>query len=117
LPSKRNVFCEKEYGDHGDRTAIVLRLHGVYTATVCGLWAFVPRSKRFHHVFTAFLLRSKRFHCVFKALSPNEQQTFFYFFSALVLWFQRRVKQKIGAKNYVNASNDNSILSPIPVKK
>jgi hypothetical protein len=60
----------------------MLRLHGVYTAAACDLWAFVPRSKQFHYVFTAFLLRSKRFHCVFKALSPNndrnEQQTFFY---------------------------------------
>jgi hypothetical protein len=58
----------------------MLRLHGVYTATACDLWAFVPRSKRFHYVFMAFLQRSKRFHCVFKALSPNddrnEQQTF-----------------------------------------
>jgi hypothetical protein len=61
--------------------AIMLRLHGVYTATVCDLWALVPRSKRFYYIFTAFLLRSKRFHCVFKALFPNdyrnEKQTFF----------------------------------------
>ena len=57
--------------------AIILRLHGVYTATAGDLWAFVPRSKRFHYVFTPFLLRSKRSHCVFKALHPiddrNEQ--------------------------------------------
>jgi hypothetical protein len=70
------------YGDHGDCTAIMLRLHGVYTATACDLWAFVPRSKRFHYVFTAFSLGSNRFHCVFKALSPNddrnEKQTFFF---------------------------------------
>jgi hypothetical protein len=84
--SKRHVFYEKKicwrlYGDLGDCTAIMLRLHGVYTVTACDLWAFVPRFKRFHYVFTAFLLRSKHFHCVFKALSPNddrnEQQTFF----------------------------------------
>jgi hypothetical protein len=40
---------------------------------------------------------------VFKALPPNddrnEQQTFsFYFLSELVSWFQRRVKQQMGAK-------------------
>jgi hypothetical protein len=84
---KRHVFygkkiCWRLYSDHGDCTAIMLRLHGVYIATACDLWAFVQRSKRFYYVFTAFLLRSKRFHCVFKALSPNDdrnkQQTFFH---------------------------------------
>jgi hypothetical protein len=93
-------ICWRLYSDHGDCTAIMLRLHGVNTATACDLWAFVPRFKRFHHVFTVFLLRSKCFHCVFKALSPNddrnEQQTFFL--SALVSWFQRRIKQTMGAK-------------------
>jgi hypothetical protein len=83
---KHHIFCEKKicwrlHGDHGDCMAIMLQLHCVYTATACDLWAFVPRSKRFHHVLTAFLQQFKRFHCVCKALSPNddwnEQQTFF----------------------------------------
>jgi hypothetical protein len=52
----------------------MLRLHGNCTATACDLWAFVPRSKRFHYVFTAFLLRSKRFHYMFKALFPNNDR-------------------------------------------
>jgi hypothetical protein len=38
-------ICCRFYGDHGDWTAIMLQLHGVYTATACNLWAFVPRSK------------------------------------------------------------------------
>jgi hypothetical protein len=95
---KKKKICWRLYGDHGDCKAIMLRLHGVYTATACDLWAFVLRSKRFHYVFTAFLLRSKRFHCVFKALSSNddqnEQQTFLFFISTCIM-----VPKKGKAKN------------------
>jgi hypothetical protein len=88
-------ICWRFYSNYGDFTMIMLRLHGVYTATACDLWAFVLRSNRFHYVFTAFLLRSKSSDCVFKALSPNEdwneEQTLFL--SALVSWFQRTVKK------------------------
>jgi hypothetical protein len=76
------VFMKKK--SVGVCLAIMLRLHGVYSATACDLWAFVLRSMRFYYIFTAFLLRSKRFHCVFNALFPNddrnEQQPFSYFF-------------------------------------
>jgi hypothetical protein len=88
------------YGDHGDCTAIMLRLHGDYTAIACDLWAFVRRSKRFHYVCTAFLLRSKRFPCVFKVLSPNddrnEQQTFFYFLISTCIMVPKKGEAKNG---------------------
>ena len=71
-----------------DCTAIMLRLHGVYTATTCDLWAFVPRSKRFHYVFTVFLPRSKRFHYVFTAFLPRSKQ-FHYVFTAFFLRSKR----------------------------
>jgi hypothetical protein len=80
---KRNVFNEKKiywrlYGDHGDCTAIMLRLHGVYIATACDLWAFVPRSNRFHYVSMAFLRsfyterEHEHDHCEFSCEFPHE---------------------------------------------
>jgi hypothetical protein len=74
--------CWRLYSDHGDCTAIMLRLHGVYTATACDLWAFVPRSKRFHDVFTAFSLFSLR---VQSDDDRNEQQTFLFFISTCIM--------------------------------
>jgi hypothetical protein len=60
---------------------------------------------------------SRRSYCdlsVFIACSkcclPMNNKTFFL--SALVSWFQRRVKAKNRRQNYVNVSNDNFIIIP-----